>query len=80
MEDEFKGGNIIMKTKEELNALKNEIETMNLKLAELTEDELKEVVGGWNWGDNWGDEGYFGGNQADADREQLKRPLRNGLK
>ena len=35
-----------MKTKEELNALKEEFETLNAKLAELTEDELKEVVGG----------------------------------
>ena len=35
-----------MKTKEELNALKNEVETLNKKLAELTEDELRLVVGG----------------------------------
>ena len=35
-----------MKTKEELNALKEEVETLNSKLAELTDDELKEVVGG----------------------------------
>ena len=35
-----------MKTAEELNALKNEVETMNKKLAELTEDELKSVTGG----------------------------------
>ena len=35
-----------MKTKEELNALKEELETMNKKLAELTEDELKQVTGG----------------------------------
>ena len=35
-----------MKTKEELNALKNEVETLNKKLAELREDELKLVVGG----------------------------------
>ena len=35
-----------MKTKEELNALKEEVETMNKKLAELTEDELKQVTGG----------------------------------
>ena len=35
-----------MKTKEELNALKNEVETLNKKLAELTEDELKQVTGG----------------------------------
>ena len=35
-----------MKTKEELNALKNEIDTLNKKLAELTQDELDMVVGG----------------------------------
>ena len=35
-----------MKTKEELNALKSEIETLNKKLAELSEDELKQVSGG----------------------------------
>ncbi len=36
-----------MKTKEELNALKTEVEALNKKLAELTEEELKEVVGGF---------------------------------
>ena len=35
-----------MKTKEELNALKEEVETLNKKLAELSEDELKQVAGG----------------------------------
>ena len=35
-----------MKTKEELNALKEEVETLNKKLAELTEDELQQVCGG----------------------------------
>ena len=35
-----------MKTKEELNALKEEYETMNKKLAELNEDELAQVTGG----------------------------------
>ena len=35
-----------MKTKEELNALKTEIEALNKKLAELTVDELKMVSGG----------------------------------
>ena len=34
------------KTQEELNALKEEIETLNKKLHELTEDELKQVTGG----------------------------------
>ena len=35
-----------MKTKEELNALKKEVETLNKKLAELTEDEMQQVAGG----------------------------------
>ena len=35
-----------MKTKEELNALKEEVEELNKKLVELSEDELKQVVGG----------------------------------
>ena len=35
-----------MKTKEELNALKEEVETLNKKLAELSEEELATVTGG----------------------------------
>ena len=35
-----------MKTKEELNALKEEVETVNKKLAELTAEELAQVSGG----------------------------------
>lgn len=35
-----------MKTKEELNALKNEVDALNKKLAELNEDELFQVTGG----------------------------------
>ena len=35
-----------MKTKEELNDLKEEVENLNKKLAELSEDELAEVTGG----------------------------------
>ena len=35
-----------MKTKEELNALKEEVKDVNKKLAELTEEELAEVTGG----------------------------------
>ena len=35
-----------MRSKEELNALKEEVEALNKKLAELTEDELKMVNGG----------------------------------
>ena len=40
-----------MKTKEELNALKEEVEALNKKLDELTEEELAEVVGGWVYRD-----------------------------
>ena len=35
-----------MKTKEELNALKEEVETVSEKLAELTEEEIAQVSGG----------------------------------
>ena len=35
-----------MNTHEELNALKEELETLNKKLAELTEEELSQVAGG----------------------------------
>lgn len=35
-----------MKTKEELNAIKDEIEAVGRKLAELTEDELQQISGG----------------------------------
>ena len=34
------------KTKEELEELKKEVETLNEKLNELTEEELKQVAGG----------------------------------
>ena len=37
-----------MKTQEKLTALKNEGEVLNQKLAELTEEELEQVVGGCN--------------------------------
>ena len=36
-----------MKSKEELNALKEEVETLNKKLHELTEEELAQVSGGY---------------------------------
>ena len=35
-----------MKTKEELNALKEEVETVSKKLRELTDEELAQVSGG----------------------------------
>ena len=39
--------NLNMKTVEELNALKEEVETLNKKLAELSEEELEQVAGGF---------------------------------
>ena len=39
-----------MKTKEELNALKEEVETLNKELHELTEEELTQVSGGFEPG------------------------------
>ena len=35
-----------MKTPEELNALKEEVEALNKKLAELTGEELQQIIGG----------------------------------
>ncbi len=35
-----------MKTKEELQALKDQVEELNKKFAELTEEELEQVTGG----------------------------------
>ena len=35
-----------MKTQEELNALKNEVEALNDKLSTLSEEELTQVTGG----------------------------------
>ena len=35
-----------MKTKEELQALKDEAEALNKKLSELTDDEMEQVIGG----------------------------------
>ena len=35
-----------MKTKEELNALKEEVEAMSKKLRELTDEEMAQVTGG----------------------------------
>lgn len=36
-----------MKTAEELNALKEEIETLNKKLAELTDEEVTQISSGY---------------------------------
>ena len=38
-----------MKTQEELASLKEEYETLNRKLSELTDEELKHVTGGVSW-------------------------------
>ena len=44
------------KSKEELNALKEEVETLNRKLHELTEEELEQVTGGqYPTGTTYGD-------------------------
>ena len=37
-----------MKTKEELNALKNEAETVSKERAQLNEEELSQVTGGFD--------------------------------
>lgn len=39
-----------MKNKEELNAIKEEIENLNMKLAELNDEELEQVSGGMSRG------------------------------
>ena len=41
-----------MKTKEELNALRQEVENLGKKLAELTEEELSQVAGGCTFKNN----------------------------
>ncbi len=55
-----------MKTKEELNALKEEVETIGKKLAELTEEELAQVTGGVSCD---GKLGFSGGNYVIIDDE-----------
>ena len=47
-----------MKTHEELNALKEKVETLNKKLAELTDEELEQVSGGGD-GHSWTDGGSY---------------------
>ena len=42
-----------MKTPEELNALKEEVEAVSKKLAELSEDELQQVSGGGITVEDW---------------------------
>ena len=48
-----------MKTKEELNALKEEVETVSRKLHELTPEELEKVNGGFFMA------GFIGSQQMD---------------
>ena len=38
-----------MKTKEELNALKEEVEALSKKLTGLTEEEMEQIAGGWTY-------------------------------
>ena len=53
-----------MKTKEELNELKSEVETLAAKLAELDDSELEEVIGGddfvWQREENSGTGAWYG--------------------
>lgn len=51
-----------MKTREELSALKEEIETLNKKLRQLTEEELAQVTGGLHCGI------YIGSGSENADK------------
>ena len=51
-----------MKTKEELNALKEEVETVSRKLRELTDDEMEQVTGGCYINNGEGNPTYIPGN------------------
>ena len=50
MKSNIEGGHDMSKSKEELDALKEEVEAVNEKLAELTEEELAQVTGGFTIG------------------------------
>ena len=51
---------IIMKKQEELNALKEEVVTLNEKLHELTDEELEQVTGGDWWAEeSWSLADFF---------------------
>ena len=56
-----------MKTKEELNALKEEIETLSRERRELTDEEKKQVTGGGRW-----EEGYSEHAGDVCDRQTMK--------
>ena len=49
-----------MKTKEELNALKEEVEALNKKLHELSDEELAQVSGGQYSGTTYGGSTTYG--------------------
>ena len=49
-----------MKSKEELNVLKEEVETQNKQRRELTEEELEQVSGGGTWAPVGKDDNPFG--------------------
>lgn len=69
-----------MKTEEELNALKNEYEALNAKLAELTGEELEQITGGLApgrryWGRNTGSSSKMEGPRPSGSRPALKEPV-----
>ena len=69
-----------MKSKEELNALKEEVETVNKKLAELTDEELAQVAGG-NWMGLLKDVGLtpYTNPKEYFDKERESRRCQNGI-
>ena len=71
-----------MKTKEELNALKKEVEALNKKLAELSEDELKQVTGGvtvpFDAPKNGGGNAYLGSFGTNEIKKQYDINIYNG--
>ena len=66
-----------MKTKEEMNTLKEEVEALNKKLAELNEEELEQVTGGGIFEDfsQWitSDFGYKSGDKPKFSPDQPVR-------
>ena len=52
----------MVKTQEELNALKEEVETVSKKLHELTDEELEQVSGGAYYNNGEGNPTYIPGN------------------
>ena len=66
-----------MKTKEELNALKEEEETVSSKLIELTEEELAQIYGGMDIGKVQSTEGLSSLSLPDMVAELKKHGLVN---